>query len=404
MPYIPGYRIALRIAPLDVAAAALFCAYSGFQALDSLINPDPFRRYSLSTRTIDVTWHTFAFSASAYFLYSRIKNWKVTPAAATEPDPAVAPILPHIFSDEITRELATKTGPYDPFEYEYWPLVCEYLRKETDQRPCEILETLFEHFAKTCGSPLWPSRELLNCSLQSANKKAQAKIRWSIVEYFLRLTATEDYQHQPERMSALYTKLMFDICGEQPRQRTFKHFFVQAISGELENCSDRAAASFNVVHTRWRLIQEPDLNAKQELNELISIAKVLTLREGIAHVLSAYEREKEKKVEQSVHVHVFYEHALNDQLDLRSPTHFLLASDSFFELNPTETLLEYVEAHYFSKLQELERFQALISKCRVQRCWQAAEDAALDREDAGPDDFAAKEAMQKALLQTNLWQ
>lgn len=178
-------------------------------------------------------------------------------------------------------------------------------------------------------------------------------------EWLFRLEKTRDYSRCQSKLSKIALQMMQTLqnCPE------FKETFFSQVRLNNECCQDRAAMSFNLLYTAWRLKVEPQRSIKQQLDFMRRAARTLALRQFIANCIAQQEKEQQKIEKEGVEIYLYYETLYKKKLRLLTAIKNM-AYDPIGkrEWIKEKELLEFVAKNEISILIELDAFEQLTQK------------------------------------------
>ena len=132
-------------------------------------------------------------------------------------------------------------------------------------------------------------------------------------EWLLRLAKTKDYQNCQQRLAKIACEMVQSL-KELPE---FKESFFLQVENDNNSCQDRAAMSFNLLYTAWRMQKLPEASSvKEKLTLIQRAAKTEALRAYIANCIDSQQKKSGSLEHESVEIYLYYETALKKKLDL----------------------------------------------------------------------------------------
>ena len=132
-------------------------------------------------------------------------------------------------------------------------------------------------------------------------------------EWLLRLAKTKDYQNCQQRLAKIACEMVQSL-KELPE---FKESFFLQVENDNNSCQDRAAMSFNLLYTAWRMQKLPEASSvKEKLTLIQRAAKTEALRAYIANCIDSQKKKSGSLEHESVEIYLYYETALRKKLNL----------------------------------------------------------------------------------------
>ena len=132
-------------------------------------------------------------------------------------------------------------------------------------------------------------------------------------EWLLRLAKTKDYQNCQQRLAKIACEMVQSL-KELPE---FKESFFLQVENDNNSCQDRAAMSFNLLYTAWRMQKLPEASSvKEKLTLIQRAAKTEALRAYIANCIDSQQKKSGSLEHESVEIYLYYETALRKKLNL----------------------------------------------------------------------------------------
>ena len=164
-------------------------------------------------------------------------------------------------------------------------------------------EDRFEFWLRTAGLEADPK------TISSFSQEEKGLLN----EWLLRLEKTRDYQSCQQHLAKVACEMVQSL-KELPE---FKESFFVQVENDNNSCQDRAAMSFNLLYTAWRMQKLPEASSvKEKLTLIQRAAKTEALRAYIANCIDSQQKKSGSLEHESVEIYLYYETALKKKLDL----------------------------------------------------------------------------------------
>ena len=163
-------------------------------------------------------------------------------------------------------------------------------------------------------------------------------------EWLLRLEKIKDYQNCQQRLAKIVCEMVHSL-KELPE---FKESFFLQVENDNNSCQDRAAMSFNLLYTAWRMQKLPEASSvKEKLTLIQRAAKTEALRAYIANCIDSQQKKSGSLEHESVEIYLYYETALRKKLNLLTAidqmTYGQIGKRSWIE---KQSAIQFVEENY----------------------------------------------------------
>jgi Leucine-rich repeat (LRR) protein len=211
--------------------------------------------------------------------------------------------------------------------------------------------------------------------ISNLNVREQATIN----EWLIRLARTKQFRYHQKELATITCEILAFLN----QNREFKTFFITIAKQNNDSCADRAAQSFNLTYTLFKLFSLPsDASFQDKLSIFLRGAKTLTLRNYVDHLIEEQEEKKAQKLmednhtltpqeaqkiskeKEAVEIQLFVESSLRESLTLLSfieETSYAttIGNRDFISL---EEIQNYVEENYLNRLDTVIGFEEFARK------------------------------------------
>ena len=164
----------------------------------------------------------------------------------------------------------------------------------------------------------------------------------SLQSWLKRLEATVDFKHCRTQLANTVWHMLEALTNKQ--HPTFKQHFFWIVSDNLSNCDDRAAMSFNLLHTCWKIHCGQSGNTLGEkLCSLAALARTELLRNEVSNQLDQAVlagRVNRAALSESVEAFIYWETKLKSELRLDTAidfTHYTLGKRFYLDEQALKT-------------------------------------------------------------------
>lgn len=142
----------------------------------------------------------------------------------------------------------------------------------------------------------------------------------SIHQWLKHLEKTVDFARERHQLSKKVWKILTDLTNEKHSE--YKSLFFETLDDNLTRCGDRAAMSFNLLFTSWKVhCTELGDTTTEKLESLAGLARTGLLREEINHQLNHAVTAgllEQENLNESVEAFIYWETKLKSELKLET--------------------------------------------------------------------------------------